>query len=141
MARPWFFWICRTRFPNRHESLAWQPGHTLRLAGERERSTGVLPLSALHDHYVYYRIAPDAKAEFIPVAVAMQSDIYRLCGVRGRLKKKSFDAATWMEIYEGVHQRLLFEASLADCVARFGICAFLAAGSTRHDEIFHDPLA
>lgn len=98
-------------------------------------------LSPLHDYYVYYKIAPAAVSEFVPVAVAMQSDIYRLCGVRGQLKKKSFDDATWMEIYEGVHQRLLFEAALADCVARFGICTFLAAGSARHDEIFHDPLA
>lgn len=98
-------------------------------------------MSLLHDHYVYYRIAPAAMPEFIPVAVAMQSDIYRLCGVRGRLQKKSSDDTTWMEIYEGVHQRLLFEAALADCVARFGIGGFLASGSERHDEIFHDPLA
>ena len=98
-------------------------------------------MSSLHDHYVYYKIAPAAIADFIPVAVAMQSDIYRLCGVRGRLQKKSSDDATWMEIYEGVHQRLLFEAALVDCVARFGIGSFLAAGTVRHDEIFHDPLA
>lgn len=98
-------------------------------------------MSPLYDYYVYYKIPPTGIAEFIPVAVAMQSDIYRLCGVRGGLKKKSSDDTTWMEIYEGVHQRLLFEAALADCVARFGITAFLAAGSTRHDEIFHDPLA
>ncbi len=98
-------------------------------------------MSPLHDYYVYYKIAPGVGADFIPVAVAMQSDIFRLCGVRGRLQRKSSDDATWMEIYEGVHQRLLFEAALADCVARFGIAAFLAAGSTRQDEIFHDPLA
>ncbi len=98
-------------------------------------------MSALHNHYVYYKIVPAAIGEFIPVAVAMQSDIYRLCGVRGRLQKKSSDDATWMEIYEGVHQRLLFEAALADCVDRFGINSFMAAGSARHDEIFHDPLA
>ncbi len=98
-------------------------------------------MSPLYDYYVYYKIPPTGIAEFIPVAVAMQSDIYRLCGVRGGLKKKSSDDTTWMEIYEGVHQRLLFEAALADCVARFGITAFLAAGSTRLDEIFHDPLA
>jgi hypothetical protein len=41
----------------------------------------------------------------------------------------------------GIKQRLLFEAALADCVARFGINSFMAAGSARHDEIFHDPLA
>ena len=46
-----------------------------------------------------------------------------------------------MEIYEGVHQRLLFEAALADCVARFGVEQYQLAGSTRKNEIFHDPLA
>ncbi len=98
-------------------------------------------MSPLYDYFVYYKVPVDATAEFIPVAVAMQSDIYRLTGIRGRLKKKSSDAVTWMEIYEGVHQRLLFDAALADCVARFGIAAHLEPGASRHDEIFHDPLA
>jgi hypothetical protein len=71
----------------------------------------------------------------------MQSDILRLTGIRGRLKKKSTDPLTWMEIYEGVHQRLLFDAALADCVSRFGLERFLAEGSLRHSEVFHDPLA
>ena len=47
----------------------------------------------------------------------------------------------FIEASSGFHQRLLFEAALADCAARFGIAGFLAAGSARHDEIFHDPLA
>jgi hypothetical protein len=98
-------------------------------------------MSAITDYYVYYKVADGQTADLIPVAVAMQSDIYRLTGIRGRLKKKSSDNATWMEIYEGVHQRLLFEAALADCVSRFGMEKFLAQGSARKNEIFHDPLA
>ena len=98
-------------------------------------------MSPLYDYFVYYKVPADGIADFIPVAVAMQSDIFRLTGIRGRLKKKSSDALTWMEIYEGVHQRLLFEAALADCVVRFGITAHLAPDAARHDEIFHDPLA
>ena len=98
-------------------------------------------MSAITDYYVYYKVAADGNSDFIPVAIAMQSDVYRLCGVRGRLKKKTADENTWMEIYEGVHQRLLFEAVLADCVARFGIEQFHLTGSGRHSEIFHDPLA
>jgi len=98
-------------------------------------------MSEIYDYYIYYKVPADALGEFVPVAVGMQSDILRLTGVRGRLKKKSTDAVTWMEIYEGVHQRLLFDAALADCVSRFGIEAFLAEGSARHSEVFHDPLA
>jgi hypothetical protein len=98
-------------------------------------------MSDITDYYVYYKIPADRVTDLIPVAIAMQSDIYRLTGVRGRLKKKTSDGATWMEIYEGVHQRLLFEATLADCVARFGMEKFLAEGASRKSEIFHDPLA
>ena len=98
-------------------------------------------MSPITDYYVYYKVPSERTDDYIPVVIAMQSDVYRLSGVRGRLKKKSGDDATWMEIYEGVHQRLLFEATLADCVARFGVEAFHLDGSVRKSEIFHDPLA
>jgi Domain of unknown function (DUF4936) len=98
-------------------------------------------MNAIYDYYVYYKLPAATVAAFVPVAVGMQSDIYRLTGIRGRLKKKSGDDATWMEIYEGVHQRLLFDAVLADCTTRFGMAAYLEAGGERHVEVFHDPLA
>ena len=98
-------------------------------------------MSEIYDYYIYYKVPADVLADFIPVVVGMQSDILRLTGIRGRLKKKSTDPLTWLEIYEGVHQRLLFDAALADCVARFGLEGFLAEGSVRHSEVFHDPLA
>lgn len=98
-------------------------------------------MSPITDYYVYYKVNVEATNDYIPVVIAMQSDVYRLTGVRGRLKKKSADDATWMEIYEGVHQRLLFEAALADCVARFGVEKYRADESERRGEIFHDPLA
>jgi len=98
-------------------------------------------MSDITDYYIYYKVPAEKTVELIPVAIAMQSDIYRLSGVRGRLKKKTSDGGTWMEIYEGVHQRLLFEAALADCVARFGMEKFLVEGGSRKGEIFHDPLA
>ena len=98
-------------------------------------------MSDITDYYVYYKIPAEKAQDLIPIAIAMQSDIYRLTGVRGRLKKKTSDGATWMEIYEGVHQRLLFEAALADCVSRFGMDKFLTEGAARKSEIFHDPLA
>lgn len=98
-------------------------------------------MSPITDYYVYYKVPAERTGDYMPVVIAMQSDVYRLCGVRGRLKKKSADEDTWMEIYEGVHQRLLFEAVLADCVARFGIEQFHLNGSARKNEIFHDPMA
>lgn len=98
-------------------------------------------MSPISDYYVYYKVRAERTVDYLPVVIAMQSDVYRLSGVRGRLKKKSSDASTWMEIYEGVHQRLLFEAALADCVVRFGVEQFHLDGSARKSEIFHDPLA
>lgn len=98
-------------------------------------------MNTLVDYFVYYRIAPATQGDYVPVVVAMQSEILRRTSVRGRLKRKSGNDDTWMEIYEGVHQRLLFDATLADCVIRFGLDAFLADGAQRHVEIFHDPLA
>ncbi|MBL8385337.1 MAG: DUF4936 family protein [Burkholderiales bacterium] len=98
-------------------------------------------MSEIYDYYVYYKVPAERTGDFVPVAVAMQSDVLRMTGVRGRLKKKSADDSTWMEVYEGVHGRLLFDAALADCVARFGMTAFLEAGDARHLEIFHDPLS
>lgn len=98
-------------------------------------------MSPISDYYVYYKVSSDRVPDYIPVVIAMQSDVYRLTGVRGRLKKKSGDELTWMEIYEGVHQRLLFEATLADCVTRFGVEKYQLDGSVRKNEIFHDPLA
>ena len=95
------------------------------------------------DYYIYYKVpeavTKGAARDFLPVLIAMQSEVFRLSGVRGRLKKKAGDAVTWMEIYEGVHQRLLFEGTLADCVERFGFKRFLAEGSARRNEIFADP--
>ncbi len=95
------------------------------------------------DYYVYYKVpeavTQGAASDFLPVLIAMQSEVLRLCGVRGRLKKKAGDHVTWMEIYESVHQRLLFEATLADCVERFAFKRFLAEGAVRRNEVFSDP--
>ena len=95
------------------------------------------------DYYIYYKVSPetsaDAPCDFLPVLIAMQSEILRLTGVRGRLKQKASDLITWMEIYENVHQRLLFDAALAECVERFGVQRFLANGAARRVEAFADP--
>ena len=95
------------------------------------------------DYYIYYKVSPETSAEvardFLPVLIAMQSEILRLTGVRGRLKQKASDGVTWMEIYENVHQRLLFDAALAECVERFGVQRFLADGAARRVEVFADP--
>lgn len=110
-------------------------------AGATIAHFGSSDLNTLVDYFIYYRIARATQDQYFPVVVAMQSEILRRTSVRGRLKRKSAGDDTWMEIYEGVHQRLLFEAAMADCVIRFGLEAFLADGAERHVEIFHDPLA
>ena len=54
-------------------------------------------MSPINDYFVYYKVPAERTVDYIPVVIAMQSDVYRLCGVRGRLKKKSGDEQTWMD--------------------------------------------
>ena len=91
--------------------------------------------------YIYYRVADAADRAAAEAADAVFERVRSATGIDGRRRVRRDEQQLWMEIYEGVHQRLLFEASLADCVARFGIEKFLLDGSTRRNEIFHDPLA
>lgn len=62
-------------------------------------------------------------------------------GVAGRLLRKRDDAATWMEIYEGVQDAPAFERSLAECVEAIRFTDVLQSGSARHLECFEEPCA
>ena len=88
------------------------------------------------NYYVYYRIALDRAEQAKHVVAALQDDVWRQTGVRGRLMHRRDDAATWMEIYEGISDEPAFAASLAAAVERCGFSGLLAAGSQRITEIF-----
>jgi hypothetical protein len=84
--------------------------------------------------YVYYKTAPEA--EVAPRVHAMQRELARQSGVQGRLMRRRDDAATWMEVYEGLVDLDRFEATLADAVARHGLDDLVRPGERRHAERF-----
>lgn len=88
------------------------------------------------NYYVYYRVAPDQAERARSVVAALQDDVLRQTGVRGRLMHRRDDPATWMEIYEGISDEPAFDASLAAAVERGRFSSVLAAGSKRVTEIF-----
>jgi hypothetical protein len=91
------------------------------------------------DYFIQYKLAPNVLDDYIPVIIAMQAEVLRCAGVRGRIKRSADNPDVWLELYEGVHQRMLFEAELEEAVERFGIRAFLAEGTTRRTALFADP--
>lgn len=86
--------------------------------------------------FIYYRVADKAKGEVARAVSAMQARLLRESGARGRLLRRADDAATWMEIYEGVSDAPAFEASLDHLVREYGLDRLLAEGETRHFERF-----
>lgn len=73
------------------------------------------------NYYVYYKLDP-ARAESSRAAVqAIFDAIERRLGVRGRWMRRRDDAATFMEVYEGVKDAAAFEALLAAEGARLGV--------------------
>lgn len=87
-------------------------------------------------YYIYYRV-PLGNAERARAAVeALQRELSEATGIGGRLLCRRDDETTWMEIYEGVSDSARFESKLAEMVARHGVLALLALGSSRKQEIF-----
>jgi hypothetical protein len=87
-------------------------------------------------YYIYYRV-PAGNAERARSAVAaLQRDLAVATGITGRLLRRRDDETTWMEIYENVPDGEAFESSLAELVARHGVLALMAPGSSRKQEIF-----
>ena len=87
-------------------------------------------------YYIYYRV-PQGNAERARAAVgALQHDLSETTGIAGRLLRRRDDETTWMEIYESVPDGARFEKELAQLVARHGILALLAPGSSRKQEVF-----
>jgi hypothetical protein len=87
-------------------------------------------------YYIYYRVPP-GNAERARAAIgALQRELSEATGIGGRLLRRRDDETTWMEIYDGVSDGARFESKLAEMVARHGILALLAPGSSRKQEIF-----
>jgi quinol monooxygenase YgiN len=87
-------------------------------------------------YYVYYRIPLDQAEGVKRVVTALQEEVLKQTGVRGRLLHRRDDPTTWMEVYEGIADEQAFDASLAAAVERCAFAGALAAGSQRITEIF-----
>jgi hypothetical protein len=87
--------------------------------------------------YVYFKCPTDADV-VAPVA-AMQAELLRESGVRGRLMRRRDDPTTWMEIYEDIGDFAQFEVRLAAAVERHGLERVLRPGEHRHAERFIEP--
>lgn len=88
------------------------------------------------NYYIYYRVAPSEAARARAVVDAVHSALARDTGIQGRLLRRDDDATTWMEIYEGVADRLRFEAGLERLLAQNNFVDCLAAEAGRHTERF-----
>ena len=73
------------------------------------------------NYYVYYRI--DAgRLDALRIEIEkLFARIQKECGVRGRWMRRHDDAATYMEVYEGVKDEQAFEALLAREGASLGL--------------------
>jgi hypothetical protein len=87
--------------------------------------------------YVYYRIDA-AQADLAAVRIdALLNALAAHCGQPPRRSNRCDDAATWMEIYEGVTDFAMFAAAL-NAAARTFDCAAFTRGE-RHLECFSAP--
>ena len=90
----------------------------------------------LMNYYIYYRVAPTEVARARAVVAEVQSALGLDAGIQGSLLCSHDDPSTWMEIYEGVADRLRFEAALERLLAQHDFDACLASDSRRHIERF-----
>ena len=73
------------------------------------------------NYYVYYKV----DAARLPALRSLVDDLFRKAeakfGVRGRWMRRRDDAATYMEVYEGVRDAAAFDALLESEGAALGV--------------------
>ena len=73
------------------------------------------------NYYVYYRVDLAKLAEVRASVEQLFSTIERESGVKGRWMHRRDDAATYMEVYEGVRDSGAFDALLEREASGFGL--------------------
>lgn len=87
--------------------------------------------------YVYYRIDP-AQARLAADRIdALLSAMVPHCSAPPRRLRRCDEAATWMEIYEGIADLATFTAALRAATQNFDCAAFIRGD--RHLECFSAP--
>lgn len=84
--------------------------------------------------YVYYRV-DDPVAAGSKIA-ALLENMARQTGVIGRKLEKCDEPLLWMEIYQGIDDRMAFAGELASQERQLGIAGLLPPGQPRHQEWF-----
>jgi len=87
-------------------------------------------------YFVYYRLAPSHAAEITGIADTIFRQVHGATGISGRLMRRDDSSDTWMEIYENVSDKTVFEAALAQAVHDTRFDSLLRDGSGRHIERF-----
>lgn len=73
------------------------------------------------NYYVYYKVPPDRVDALRSAVTAIFGAVERQTGVRGRWMRRRDDAATYMEVYEGVKDEAAFELLLAQEGRKLGV--------------------
>lgn len=89
--------------------------------------------------YIYYRVPVSAAAELRRRIVAVQASLAQSTESVGRLLSKADEPLLWMEVYEGIVDRLAFAAALEQAMAAQRVADLIPA-ATRKTEIFADHL-
>lgn len=84
--------------------------------------------------YVYYRIDPAQTLLAAARIDALLAVMAAHCSAPPRRLQRCDDASTWMEVYEGIADRAVFDAALHAGVAAQGCTAFIQ--DDRHLECF-----
>ena len=93
--------------------------------------------SAVHDLYVYYRVAEENAAALAPKVCAMQQQLVATLGVVGKLKRRPHAAEgvqTWMEVYLATSAG--FDSALQAAVHGAELASLI--DGERHIEVFID---
>ena len=89
-------------------------------------------------YYIYYRVDPHQEAKATEAAQSLLRIVAAKLQVTGVRRRKCGEPNLWMEIYEGIADRALFESALQEAEQQSGILQILNAGERRHWECFED---
>ena len=85
------------------------------------------------NYYIYYKLKPEQLAAIETLVAKLFRGIEQQFGIRGRWMRRRDDAATYMEVYEGVQDAPAFDAFLEREAAGFGVQRrverFISAGT------------
>ena len=82
-----------------------------------------------YHYYIYYRVMPGQIAHVAEQAARLLHRVAALTGIAGKIRRRSDETATFLEIYEGVSDRARFERWLLATLERL---LFEPAQATRH---------